>query len=139
MLPVRSANIELSISLLDQRLLAGDRTLYDGLKPKLAKYFETQRVALIRHLANLTQERHAKAQNTIFHLEPNVKENPGGIRDLHVIHWLGRLQGTQEDTRPATRGRAPLLVQRALPPALQIRPGREHPDLRSAGGVCGSA
>jgi [protein-PII] uridylyltransferase len=95
-----AANVELSISLIDQRFLAGDQALHESLKPKLAKYFETQRVQLIKHLANLTQERHAKAQDTFFHLEPNIKENPGGIRDLHVIHWLGRLQDNAEDPGP---------------------------------------
>ena len=34
------ANVEFSISLIDQRLLIGDRGLYEALKPKLAKYFE---------------------------------------------------------------------------------------------------
>jgi [protein-PII] uridylyltransferase len=95
------ANVELSISLIDERLLTGDTALYESLKSKLAKYFETQRLGLVRHLANLTQDRHAKAQYTIFHLEPNIKENPGGIRDLHVIHWLGRLLGSNGESEPS--------------------------------------
>lgn len=90
-------NVELSISLIDQRFLTGDISLHEALVPRLTRYFETQRMALIRHLANMTQARHAKAQNTIFHLEPNIKEMPGGIRDLHVIHWLERLQGPQDE------------------------------------------
>lgn len=32
--------------------------------------------------------RHAKFRDTSFSLEPNIKSNPGGLRDLHVMQWL---------------------------------------------------
>ncbi|MDE3197261.1 MAG: ACT domain-containing protein, partial [Acidobacteriota bacterium] len=36
-------------------------------------------------------ERHARFQDTIYHLEPNVKDSPGGLRDLQVLRWLSKL------------------------------------------------
>jgi [protein-PII] uridylyltransferase len=85
-------NIELNVSLLDERLLAGDAELYGRLRERLPKFLESQQQLLVRHLCGLTRPRHAKYQNTIYHLEPNIKETPGGLRDLHLIHWLDRLR-----------------------------------------------
>lgn len=85
-------NIELSVSLIDQRFLTGDAALYDELNQKLPKFFASHKTQLMRHLIQLTLGRHGKYQHTIYHLEPNIKETPGGMRDLHVVHWLERLR-----------------------------------------------
>ena len=85
-------NIELNISLLDQRFLTGDEALAQQMAGRMPRFFQVQGPALARHLVRLTRARHAKFQNSIYHLEPNIKETPGGLRDLHVIHWLGKLR-----------------------------------------------
>ena len=85
-------NIELNISLLDQRYLAGDVDLYERLTTRLPKFLHGQRQQLIRELCQLTRPRHGKYQNTIYHLEPNIKEAPGGLRDLHLLWWLNKLR-----------------------------------------------
>jgi [protein-PII] uridylyltransferase len=84
-------NIELHISLLDLRFLAGDEALFANLSASLESFYEKQRHTLTRRLAEMTRGRHAKYNDTIFHLEPNIKETPGGIRDMHFLHWLNRL------------------------------------------------
>ncbi|MDX1982204.1 MAG: [protein-PII] uridylyltransferase [Bryobacteraceae bacterium] len=84
-------NVELNISLLDQRFLAGDLALYSRLQPKLDKFFESERAHLIRHLCRLARARHKQYHDTIYHLEPNIKESAGGLRDLHLLGWLGKL------------------------------------------------
>ena len=88
---VHDQNTELNISLLDQRYLGGDRTLYAALAEKLPHFLHASREPLIRNLARLTRERHAKSGNTFYHLEPNVKETPGGLRDYQLICWLQQL------------------------------------------------
>jgi [protein-PII] uridylyltransferase len=87
------------VSLLDQRYLAGDRALYAALAGKLPRFIRANREALVRNLARLARQRHAKYANTIHHLEPNVKESPGGLRDYQVVRWLGQLS-QQEPERP---------------------------------------
>ncbi|MBI3681415.1 MAG: ACT domain-containing protein [Acidobacteria bacterium] len=84
-------NIELNISLLDQRLLAGDGEIYGRFEPRLRKFFENQRLNLARHLSKLGRSRHGQYHNTIYHLEPNLKEGPGGLRDLHLLGWFRTL------------------------------------------------
>ena len=82
-------NTEFTISLLDCRYLAGDRDLFRRLHDKLIpKLVIRESKALLQGLAEVTRERHAKHGMTLYHLEPNLKEAPGGLRDVNVANWL---------------------------------------------------
>ncbi|MEZ5357041.1 MAG: hypothetical protein R2762_30745, partial [Bryobacteraceae bacterium] len=93
-------NVELNVSILDQRFLCGDTVLYADLSARLPRFLQSQRTALSRHLCRLTHQRHAKYHDTIHHLEPNIKESPGGMRDLHLIGWLDKLWETSAAEEP---------------------------------------
>jgi [protein-PII] uridylyltransferase len=84
-------NAELTISLLDRRRLAGDASLFDLLDQKFRAFLQKRGEAVARQLAVLALARRAKFQNTIYHLEPNVKDTPGGLRDLQTVRWLATL------------------------------------------------
>lgn len=84
-------NIELHISLLDIRFIAGALELFEALRQRLHEFQQQQSDRLIRRLSEMAQQRHSKFQNTVYHLEPNVKEAPGTIRDIHLLNWLGVL------------------------------------------------
>jgi [protein-PII] uridylyltransferase len=88
----RSENPEFNISLLDCRFLAGDQRmfveLHDNILPALVS---RNRASLRENLADLTRQRHAKYGETVFHLEPNLKNSPGGLRDFHTACWLERI------------------------------------------------
>lgn len=82
-------NTEFTISLLDCRYLAGDRDLFRRLHDKvIPKLVMRESKALLQGLAEVTRERHAKYGMTLYHLEPNLKEAPGGLRDYNVACWL---------------------------------------------------
>ena len=85
-------NIELNISLLDERFLVGDRELYERFRARHAHLLKGSAENLIQGLGNLTRSRYARYQNTIYHLEPNIKEAPGGLRDLQLLGWLHQLR-----------------------------------------------
>lgn len=91
---LHDGNIELSISLLDQRYLAGDAAVYGALMEKLPRFVHGHRDVLVRHLSQMTRERHARFNGTYHHLEPNIKEAPGGLRDLQLVSWLAQIAGT---------------------------------------------
>jgi [protein-PII] uridylyltransferase len=82
-------NTEFTISLLDCRYLAGDRNLFMRLHDKVIPKLVTREAKpLLEGLAEVTRERHGKFGHTVFHLEPNIKESPGGLRDYNAACWL---------------------------------------------------
>jgi [protein-PII] uridylyltransferase len=91
------ANGEFAISLLDCRYLAGDRQLFarlhDELIPKLIARGSSQ---IVKCVAELTRIRHTKFGSTVFHLEPNIKDGPGGLRDYNVVSWLSLLAALEK-------------------------------------------
>ncbi len=91
-----AANPEFGLSLLDLRFLGGDTDLFQKLSQKaVGKMRSRDAKAIGTELAALTRERHTKYGDTLFHLEPNIKDCPGGLRDAHVCHWLYGLRGAQ--------------------------------------------
>ena len=82
-------NVEGLISLLDCRFLAGNRELFDVLHDKtMPAVVMRDSQAIVQRLVEVTRGRHARQGDTVFHLEPNVKDAPGGLRDYNVAHWL---------------------------------------------------
>jgi [protein-PII] uridylyltransferase len=97
----RADNPEFNIALLDCRYLAGDANLAQQLKDRvIVQMVSRHREDLRRNLAELTRQRHAKHGDTIFHLEPNLKNSPGGLRDCHVSAWLIRIGAIAGDGVP---------------------------------------
>jgi [protein-PII] uridylyltransferase len=98
---LHEGNAEFTISILDQRPLAGDlalaRQLAEAVLPKMIR---RERLGLLRRLQELVQQRHAKFADTIFHLEPNVKDAPGGLRDASAIAWWRAIADSQEKLLP---------------------------------------
>src|ERR1700678_2976750 len=107
-------NTEFSVLLLDCRFLEGDRELFtrlhDSVIPKLVV---RESNPLLQGLAEVTRERHGKFGHTVFHLEPNLKETPGGLRDCNVASWLALISamGKLGDWPDASSLRAPVRKQ----------------------------
>ena len=81
-------DITIMTNLLESRHLAGESSLLDALDNKVrgnriwpADKFFNQKV-------QEQQDRHAQYQDTAYSLEPNIKESPGGLRDLQTILWV---------------------------------------------------
>ena len=91
---IDNTNAELSVSLLDRRFLAGDEALF--------RQIRDPRAELGKDIARMTKERHLEFQGTIYHLEPNVKDSPGGLRDVQVLRWLAKFGAGDEQTPPDT-------------------------------------
>ena len=114
-------NTEFTISLLDCRYLAGDQELFARLHDKvIPKLIMKESKPLLQGLAEVTRERHGKFGHTVFHLEPNLKETPGGLRDYNVACWLALISsmGQLGDWPDASSLRAP--VRKQLDAALEF-------------------
>lgn len=82
-------NLEFNISLLDCRYICGDAGLFEQLRSQvIPKMVAREALELQQRLIDLTSARHTKYGHTIFHLEPNIKDCPGGLRDHQVAGWL---------------------------------------------------
>jgi [protein-PII] uridylyltransferase len=100
---IEEDNAEFHLALLDRRFLSGDQGLFDKLDKRVLPPSEKQsRSFLFFQLHRLTKERLARYGNTIFHLEPNVKEAPGGLRDYQAAFWLRQILGDRPDLRGST-------------------------------------
>jgi [protein-PII] uridylyltransferase len=99
---VERENVEFHLALMDRHFLAGDLTVYEELEKKILPRAErTSRPFLHEELTRVTKRRLAKYGNTIFHLEPNVKDSPGGLRDFHASAWLRQIAGRTSEIRGA--------------------------------------
>ena len=85
-------DVSVMTTLLEARLLAGNGALFAAMRAALApehiwpvkQFFE----AKVREQT----ERHLKANDTAYNLEPNVKTGPGGLRDIQTIAWVAKRQ-----------------------------------------------
>ncbi len=91
---LHDGNTELNISLLDTRFLAGDERLFGELSRQAPRVVHNRRQSLIRNLALLTAERRRKFQDTFYHLEPDIKDGPGGLRDYQLLRWLSKIKNS---------------------------------------------
>ena len=98
-------NIEFNISLLDCRYICGDEKLYERLRTRvLPGMVIRESETLMQELTSLAQSRHQKYGQTIFHLEPNIKDGSGGLRDYQVACWLlqiAEMKRTRQWKEPA--------------------------------------
>ena len=85
-----AADVSVMTTLLEARLLHGDAALFEAMNVALSppgiwpeqEFFEAK-------LKEQT-DRHLKANDTAYNLEPNVKTGPGGLRDLQTIGWVAK-------------------------------------------------
>ncbi len=84
-------DVTIQTNLLESRLLAGNKRLYrrfveryrQGIDP--FAFFEAKQLE--------QQNRHGRAEDRALRLEPDIKEHPGGLRDLQTVFWISRVAG----------------------------------------------
>lgn len=83
-------DITIATNLLETRLLCGEKALYSALQQLTInhKTWDTRRFYQQKKQEQL--QRHLKYNDSINNLEPNIKESPGGLRDLQVISWVAQ-------------------------------------------------
>jgi [protein-PII] uridylyltransferase len=86
-----SADITVQTNLLEARLLTGDVKLFTSLHEAVQQHLDPRQFFLAK--LHEQQQRHARFVETDFNLEPNLKESPGGLRDLQTITWISRAAG----------------------------------------------
>jgi [protein-PII] uridylyltransferase len=90
-------DVTVQTSLLEARLIAGSRSQFRAFRESLQATFDVQSFFKAKRLEQ--EQRYAKYQDSAYSLEPNLKEAPGGLRDLQVILWVARAIGLGRDWR----------------------------------------
>jgi [protein-PII] uridylyltransferase len=82
-------NPEFLLALLDARPVAGDRALFDRFTATFHQ--PATHAQIVASLGGLIDARHARFNDTLYQLEPDVKEAPGGLRDLTAARTIAAL------------------------------------------------
>ena len=89
-------------SLLEHRLICGNVELYQSFDQMLKNHWAKprNRKRFFREKLNEMRLRHARFGETVYLLEPNLKEGVGGLRDVQTLLWLGLVCGLSEEKLP---------------------------------------
>src|SRR5581483_876250 len=80
-------------ALLDARRLAGDEGVYaDFETTMLAEVWSTNPTGFFKEKLAESIERHARAGDSVYLLQPQLKEGQGGLRDLHTALWTAKVK-----------------------------------------------
>ena len=138
-----SNDVTVLTSLLEARRVHGDTPLFQLFRERYQQTLDPR--AFFQAKVLEMRQRHAKFQDTPYSLEPNIKESPGGLRDLQLILWISRAAGfgsswreldlrgliTEREARELRRNEGFLKTLRArLHVIAEASPG--HPRVRPA-------
>ncbi|HEX4822365.1 MAG TPA: [protein-PII] uridylyltransferase [Acidimicrobiales bacterium] len=80
-------DLDTATSLLSTRHLAGDRSLTDDLAARALAQWQRGAKRGLHDLRERVIDRHERAGEVAFLLEPDVKDGRGGLRDVHALQW----------------------------------------------------
>lgn len=102
-LDLASGDTTVRTAILDVRFLVGDTDLFHEFTDSLREEASSDRERFLAERAVAGRERHRKYGESLYLLQPNLKEGAGGLRDYHNAYWATRA------AHPATRGLDDLL------------------------------
>jgi len=86
-----AGDVTVQTALIEARRVCGDAALFAHFEHQFGAQLDPHAFLLAKTLE--MRQRHIKHENTPYALEPNCKESPGGLRDLHHILWVARAAG----------------------------------------------
>ena len=90
---LRRAQEDMTIrtSVLESRHVWGDQALYDAFRRRfLSELVPGTEAEFVAAKLHERDDRHLRAGDSRYLLEPNVKDGKGGLRDLHVLFWIAK-------------------------------------------------
>ena len=83
-------DITVATNLMEARLLSGPQDLFQAMKKAAGPDRVWPSADFFRAKIEEQQTRHHRFHDSGYNLEPNIKESPGGLRDLQVIGWVAK-------------------------------------------------
>jgi len=81
-------DITVATNLMEARLLAGNTDIFEAMKKVTGPEQIWPNEDFFKAKYKEQYERHKKYGDTAHNLEPNIKEGPGGLRDIQMIGWV---------------------------------------------------
>jgi len=90
-LAIAETDLPACTSLMESRFLGGNAAVFQELQKKFdRRILKKQSKRFILDKIEERQQEYAKFGETIFLLEPNIKKSKGGLRDVHLVQWVGQ-------------------------------------------------
>ena len=86
-----NADISTATNLIESRFLIGSSVIFNKMNRTINTSLSIKKFYKLK--LQEQENRHRKFRDSAYQLEPNIKESPGGLRDLHMIRWLSISQG----------------------------------------------
>ncbi|MHB8897580.1 MAG: [protein-PII] uridylyltransferase [Thermoguttaceae bacterium] len=98
-------DVQICTSLIESRLLAGSQELFDSYRRKFDARLRHHASRLLAAAQRERGQERVRYGETVFMLEPNVKRSRGGLRDIQLLRWVGKIRyGQAEPAELARRG-----------------------------------
>ena len=90
-LSIAETDLPACTSLMESRFLGGNPVVFQEFQKKFdRRILKRQSKRFILDKIEERQREYAKFGGTIFLLEPNIKKSKGGLRDIHLVQWVGQ-------------------------------------------------
>jgi [protein-PII] uridylyltransferase len=91
-------DLKVKTALLDTRFLAGDRPLYEAFAATMEReLLKRNAVRFFHDKVAESEERHRRYGDSVYLVEPHLKEGEGGLRDIHTAMWLAKVKYVVHD------------------------------------------
>jgi [protein-PII] uridylyltransferase len=110
-------DLDAATAMLSARLVAGSQAVFEQFVARRRRWLETNARRLVQRILDRTAERHRQVERAGWVLAPDLKQDVGGLRDLHLVGWLAAVVAAADDrpsgpTRPGF-GPSPELTEAA--------------------------
>jgi [protein-PII] uridylyltransferase len=126
-----AGDLHLATALIHARFVAGATTCFEELLDRRARWLRRDGKQFVRRVREATAERHRTAERAGWSLAPDLKEDIGGLRDLHTVSWLEATAAHDPPPKElVTAGELLLAVREALHGEVRHRSDRLPIDLQ---------
>ncbi len=126
------ADLDAATAILVVRLVAGDPDVFAEFLDRRARWLRKDARVVCRRILEARTERHARVSRAGWSLAPDLKDDVGGLRDLHTIEWLRVIGGFSPpaDDGLVRAGDVLLAVREGLHAEIKRKNDRVHIDLQ---------
>ncbi len=83
------SDLSVVTNLLESRIILGKASLFFKMKAVIKSSIWSSQSFLVERQKE-QHNRHQNLSNTAYNLEPNIKQSPGGLRDIQTVVWVAK-------------------------------------------------